>query len=109
MEAKITKKIDEIITTLKKDTDYKRWQELKTIIANDKELQGLLNKYQILNEDSKNNHKELLKIKDKLYDHPIYFEYIKLDNQLRYLVLSFNHGLNSLIVTKKCNPTNGRI
>lgn len=85
-------KLDELISLIKNTPNYKRYEELKNKMSNNKEIMDLIKsikkieqsivKKEYNKEDIKEDEKELEKLKNKLKEYPNYLEYTYLQEDL---------------------------
>jgi cell fate (sporulation/competence/biofilm development) regulator YlbF (YheA/YmcA/DUF963 family) len=92
------------IDTIDKSSDVKRLKELKALMNSDKEIQQLLNDFNILKKKYETDNvitDELIAAKGSLYKHPVLIEYRNLYSKLNVSFLKFNKNIESLLNDKK--------
>ena len=89
---KLLTKLDELISLIKNTPNYKRYEELKSEMSNNKEIMNLVKNIKKLERsivkkeynklDTKKDEEELMILKNKLKEYPDYLEYTYLQEDL---------------------------
>ena len=105
----VLKKLDELIDLIKNTPNYKRYDELKKSLEKNDEVMSLINDIKkqqkdIINKeykkiDTKNNEKELSRLKEELNKYPNYLEYTylqeDLNNDFQYIKKIIEDSINN--------------
>lgn len=93
-------KIDSLLAAIRSDSRILELNEIKKQLLNDTDL---LNKIESINNNENSYSTDNLKLKQQLYQNPLYTRYQHLENEVYFLTLEMNKIINRLTDKKGCN------